>query len=732
MKKGRKRPEEKADTSESCITLRLSLFCLLIVIIHFIASFFPKGRIWGINQWAYFPLMVTLPVTFLVLVFLVPSFNRLALNTTKTLMSPLFRWAEKKRHIWYLIFSLLFMILFWILRTKTHFLGDGYQILSKVESGELAFKWTEPLESFIHLKAFHLAKRFFNLDAETLYAILSCVAGGIFIYLSFLFANFLGKEKSQLIIRSKAGGILVFLILVSMGSIQLFFGYVEHYTFLFLSVFCFLFISIAYLEGKTKWIFPLLISVLAFSFHLSALCLLPPLLFLFYEKSNFHRGKGLLLGAFALILVVIMFLGYKRYSWSLPPLFVPLIHDRYSAPGYTLFSLPHLLDFLNQQFLVSPVGLILILVFLFCKKGRISFWNPTSRFLLIVALSQLLLNFIIDPGLGASRDWDMFSAVGLGYTILGLYLLLRFIKDKMRLEYLTMILVITSLYSTVPWIALNSSEPNSTQRFRNLLLIDPRKSPNGHFVLVKYFKTHGQEEEIEKQNQVQRELLPELPLIVDGKKLLVNGELDSAEAKFRQAKEIAPRFSEAHHNMGMVYLAKRSLDKAEMEFKEAIELAPFAPGAYVSLGNLYAVKGDTNSALDSYEKAIFLKWPDPEPYYNVGLIYFRKGDMDKAEDFFKKTLRLKSDFEDAYLGLGNVYKEENKFQKATEMYQTAIRLKPDLAIAHLQLGMTYLYLHSNEEAIKELERYLELDPQSKSAEEVRNILQELRSFPPKL
>ncbi|MCK4224368.1 MAG: hypothetical protein KAX39_04245 [candidate division Zixibacteria bacterium] len=176
MKEKSKRSEEKSYTSGSCITLILSLFCLLIITIHFIASFFPQGRIWGINQWAYFSPMVTFPVTFPTLLFLLPSFNRFVLNTMKALISPprlrrdfqLFGWMEKKKHLWCLLFSLLFLILFWILRTETHFLGDGYQILSNVESDEFAIKFTEPLQSFLYLQAFHLAKSLFNLDAVRL------------------------------------------------------------------------------------------------------------------------------------------------------------------------------------------------------------------------------------------------------------------------------------------------------------------------------------------------------------------------------------------------------------------------------------------------------------------------------------------------------------------------------------------------------------------------------------
>ena len=737
MKEESKRSAEKSYSSESCITLILTLLCLLTITIHFIASFFPKGRIWGINQWAYFPYWITFPVTFLALLFFLPSFNHFVLNIIKALISPLLRRMQKKRHIWYLIISLFFFILFWLLRTKTHFLGDGYQVLSNIESGGLAIKWTEFLECFLHLKAFLLAKNLFNLDAETIYALLSCLGGSIFVFLSFLFADllvhthFLGKNGSQLKIPPLAGKILVFLVLISMGSIQLFFGYVEYYTFLFLSIFGFLFLSIVYLvenpapggvenpapggkgnhkdSSRMKLIFPILTFLLAFLFHVSALCLLPSLFFLFLitnEKSKpsrcfaFRRRKRLLLGILALFLVVIIFLGYRRYSWSVPPLFVPLAHDRYSGPGYTLFSLPHLLDFFNQQLLVSPVGLVLILAFLICpvaglsnlKKGRAFFMNRTSQFLLIVSLSQLLFNFLMDPALGASRDWDLFSAVGLGYTVLGLYLLLEFLKDKLRFEYLITILVVTSLYSTIPWIALNSCKPKTIERFRNLLLIDPKKSQNGHFVLFKYFKALGQEEEAEKENQVQREVLPELVLLAEGKKFLAKGELDSAEAKFLLAKEIAPGLASIHSDVGTVYFAKKDLNKAEIEYREAIKLASFVADPYFNLANLYLVKGDTDGALKLYKKAVFLKFQYPEAYYNLGNIYFLKGE----------------------------------FQKAIKMYQTAIQLKPDLAEAHLWLGRTYLQIDSKEEAIKELETFLKLAPQSKNAEEVRNILQKLQ------
>ncbi len=450
------------------------------------------------------------------------------------------------------------------------------------------------------------------------------------------------------------------------------------------------------------------------------------------EKRGFQREKKILLGIVAVILVVLIFWGYKKYSWSVPPLFVPLIRGRYTGPDYTLFSLPHLLDFLYQQLLVAPVGFILIWGFLICRlstcfaKAKVFFMDRISQFLVIVALSQLFSNFVIDPGLGASRDWDMFSAVGMGYTMLGLYLLARFFKNKIKFEYLATLLVVTSFHSTVPWIALNSNESKSIRRFRNLLLIDPKKSQNGHFVLYTYFKSRGQEEEAKKQNEVQRVLSPELPLIADAKGLLLRGELDSAEAKLLLAREIAPRLATIYDHLGMVQAARGDLRSAEEEYAEAIRLASFVPGTHFNLGNLYVALGDMDRAFEAYRKAVFLKLPNPEAYYNLGLIYLEKGDLDRAEDLFKKTLRLQSDFEDAFVELGNIYRERGEFQEAIQVYQAAIRLKPDLAEAHLWLGMIYLQVYSKENATRELERFLELAPKSQNVEQVEKILKELR------
>ena len=193
---------------------------------------------------------------------------------------------------------------------------------------------------------------------------------------------------------------------------------------------------------------------------------------------------------------------------------------------------------------------------------RFFFKDRIFQFLLLVSVFQLLFNFVVDPGLGASRDWDLFSVAGLGYTVLGLYILLNLLRDKPRFAYLSLILVLTSLYSTVPWIVLNSREQESISRFQNLLKIDVKKSYSGHFVLIHYLEACGMNREAQRQGQEYRQAFPEIVLSNEGSRLAKEGDFEGALKVYLEAELLAPKRPEIHNNLGHVYLKLGRLAQA--------------------------------------------------------------------------------------------------------------------------------------------------------------------------
>jgi tetratricopeptide (TPR) repeat protein len=629
--------------------------------------------------------------------------------------------SGKRRYLVYSLFSAIFFIPFWFLRERVYFLGDGAQIISRLNSGELEVHWAEPLETLLHIEIFSLADRLLQMDASTLYALLSCLAGVIFVFLALLLADLFGKEKWE--------KVFVFLILLGMGSTQLFFGYVEHYSFLYIFVFAFILSSLAYLKGKVGWLLPLAAFVLAALSHVSSLCLLPSLLFVFLVKTE-NRGssklKRVLILTLGLVLVLFLLAIYMRYSWTISPIFVPLAEDSYAAPGYLMFSPPHILDFLNQQLLVSPVGLIMLLAPLACMSVKSLFKQTTFRFLLVVSVFQLLFGFLVEPDLGASRDWDLFSVAGLGYTVLGLYILLNLLRDKPRFAHLGLILVFTSLYCTLPWIILNSHAKKSISRFQNLLEIDVKKSYSGHFVLIDYLEAHSMSREAERQGEEYRQAFPEIVLSNEGSRLAKEEDFEGALKVYLEAELLAPKRPEIHNNLGHVYLKLGKLAQAEASLNRAVQLGPHLHGIYVNLSDLHLIRQDYDRALDACKKAIRLKTDSPQTYSNAATIYLMRGNLEEAESHFLRALDLDRNLIEAYVGLGDIYFQRSMPQRAVDMYRTALTMDQNLAMARFRLGMTYLSLNARQEAKQELESFLLLSPQEPEADRAREVLNRLR------
>ncbi|MFH1336097.1 MAG: tetratricopeptide repeat protein [Candidatus Zixiibacteriota bacterium] len=437
-------------------------------------------------------------------------------------------------------------------------------------------------------------------------------------------------------------------------------------------------------------------------------------------------ARKILIGSLGVICLGLVFILYQKYGWTKPPIFVPIFQDRYAAPGYLIFSLSHLLDFLNQQFLISPVGVVMISV-LFIGGVWTFFWkNRTFRFLLLLSLSQLFLNFVVDPGLGAARDWDMFASAGLGYTLLGLYLFIHLFRGKASFGYLGLILILASLYSTVPWVVLNSSSSKSEARFQNLLDIDPKRSTNGHFVLIKYFESRGMKKEAEQQNARYSQAFPEGVLLNQASQLVKRGELEKAEQLLVQAEGYAPLMPQIHDLKGKIYLERKELNRAEEELKEAIRLASFLPDPYVNLADVYLSSQQYDLALEVSQKAIRLKSEYPQTYSNIASIYFLWGDFNLAESYYKKALELDPKFTDAYVNLGDLYSRKGMLDQAIKMYQTALGMNPELTKLHFRLGVVYYSINSKKRAKEELELYLKNFPEGKDAQKAQDILSNLK------
>jgi uncharacterized protein HemY len=606
------------------------LTCLFLVLVHAVASFFPKERLWGLNLLHYVPPFFRWLLIGFALLSLFPSLNRLASDLLARLFARTADGLKKVNKYWkYGLISLASFIPFWIFKIKTYLLGDGNLRVAEILDG-WKFSATEPLDFYLHAQL----SRFLKLHPFTTYAILSCLAGAAFIFLILLLSDLIGKERGE--------KLLVFSVLATMGANQLFFGYVESYTLMYAAFGGFILFSLYYLKGKCGFLWPGLIFVLSVSLHFSAIFLLPSLLYLTVVRRARASDTGSKSFASAnvirmalILLIVGGGLWVLRYyspqkqglgSFLLSPLGT-------SEDSYSLLSFSHLVDVLNHHLLVSPLGIPIWLVLALFFWRKITFKERETVFLLTLIVCAVVFSLAVDPKLGYPRDWDLFAFTSLGYTILGIYLLLNVLKKSgpTRLRYVTLALVSTALVSTIPWIYVNANEGKAVTRVTHILDLDGKRSALGHEALAYYHRNRR-----EKRKEIE-----------EWKKAIAVVE--------------KPRYLK---NLAVTYIEVGEFQEAAWRLERILARDPDDHLTHSDLGKTYAALGRHEEAKRQLLKAVELQPDNPTYYENLGFFFLNLKSYEESKEVFQKALQVDSGYFPNYRNLGYVYANSGEIKEA--------------------------------------------------------------------
>ncbi len=464
--------------------------------------------------------------------------------------------------------------------------------------------------------------------------------------------------------------LLVFSVLATIGANQLFFGYVESYTLMYTALGSFILFSLYYLKGRCGFFWPGFIFVLSVSLHLSALFLLPSVLYLSVVKSSQKaeaKNKIFPLANIIKMALILLIVGggffiLRNYNPQESDLGAFLIFPLGgNEDPYSLFSFSHLLDLSNHQLLVSPLGIPIwvILILFFWKK--INFKKGEAVFLLIVSVCALVFALLVDPKLGYPRDWDLFAFTGLGYTILGIHLLLNAL-DKLeikRLRYVTLALVSTSLVSTLPWIYVNATEEKAVERVTHLLELDGKRSALGHEALAYYYRNRKQKDK----------------------------EIEEWERTIALIEK--PRYLK---NLAVTYIEVGKYQEAAWQLEKIVEKDPSDHLTRSDLGKTYVALGRHDEAKQQFQKSIELQPENPLYYENLGFLFLNLKSYEKAKEIFQKALQIDSTYFSNYRNLGYVYANSGE----------------------------------NKEALRYLELYLNYEPQAKDRNYIQGLIKQLK------
>jgi hypothetical protein len=396
----------------------------------------------------------------------------------------------------------LLFIAFWLFPIVHTRWGDAYILANAIgwpdPSLRLTHSWQAPLTVYLHSRVWHwLSDPLGWSDAVPVFRLLSPLAGGIYL----LIVLRLSED------RRLAPAWITFGLLTSLGLIQLFFGYIENYSFAAAGILAYLWLGMKTLRGESPLWLAATVLALTNAAHPSTVVYAPSLLWVALadrRRQTVDDGRQttddatritnhelritqfairnsqfrifmsvalpmLLVAAFTVALMESGGHGLSALFTNDRPgggdgrWLVPIFETTTRWEHYTMFSWLHMRDLLNQQALTAPVVLPALLIgwigTIAARKRLTYHGDPIdgaiTRFLALAAGAHLLLTFIWNPDYGGQRDWDLFSLAAIPTTLLLIWLLPRFLPDARLRRAALLPLILVQILHTAAWIYQN-------------------------------------------------------------------------------------------------------------------------------------------------------------------------------------------------------------------------------------------------------------------------------------
>lgn len=212
-------------------------------------------------------------------------------------------------------------------------------------------------------------------------------------------------------------------------------------------------------------------------------------------------------------------------------------------------------------------------------------------------------------------------------------------------------------------------------------------------------------------------------LLMHGEVLLALGKPAEARLPLEKCVELDPDRVRAHFQLANVLQAAGELAPAIEHFGREIELnddEQVRIMAHLNRSILYEKSKQPEPAAEELEAALVIDPDQPRLYGDLATLYLRMGALDRAEEVLTRGFD-EGGFASAhhYYNLGARYYKKGAYEDAVRVLAEALDLQDGFADAERSMGAALDQLGREAEAVKHLERYLELRPDAPEKEEIR-------------
>ncbi len=150
-----------------------------------------------------------------------------------------------------------------------------------------------------------------------------------------------------------------------------------------------------------------------------------------------------------------------------------------------------------------------------------------------------------------------------------------------------------------------------------------------------------------------------------------------AEKAYQRALALDHDLTEAHYNLGSLWLEQNKPNLAKLEFTAYTLRRPTSVDGLLKLGSAQLHSREAIVAEKSFSEALRLSPHNPEALNGLGLARIQRGRINEATQFFNSALKRTADYPPALLNLAIVAHQYSKDRRlALQKYREYLAVRP--------------------------------------------------------
>lgn len=193
--------------------------------------------------------------------------------------------------------------------------------------------------------------------------------------------------------------------------------------------------------------------------------------------------------------------------------------------------------------------------------------------------------------------------------------------------------------------------------------------------------------------------------------LTAHGETQAALRAYRDLLHLAPDFTKAHYQLGLLLLQMQDFKHAKIQFKNVLALMPKNLHAQFYLGIIALSEEDYTLAEASLNAVIEQNDEHLEALTNLGVIAIKREQGQTAIAYFTKALAINNQHLEARHNLAATFMHHDRFENALTHYKALLVIKPDDTEYLYNSGVAEMAMGHLNEAILFFKQLLKLHPE---------------------